>query len=316
VPAVRVDAVLRRFGIVGARWRRLGRGNVNDLWRVRAATGDYVLKRTHVETLPEETAREHLVLRHLADAGWSVPLPIADADGSTTLRIDGRTWWLAPWLPGRKPPTNRRTAARIGTLLAELHGALAPLSSLPAVDRDWRHHARAILDRTIPQHGWRFAEALLDLERADPDRGGRLRREIDRVTEALGCVPVGPTVVGHGDLHAGNLLVHHGTTSVLDFEFGGLQERLTDVAISVCHVDAPELAMAIVEGYGSLTDGERRALPLFFDARLLSHASWMTFYWSTGQPQRSGRDVLVELDQTLDRLGTCGVTSEGGVADE
>jgi len=40
---VSVEAVLRRFGIADARWRRLGRGNVNDLWRVNAADGDYVL---------------------------------------------------------------------------------------------------------------------------------------------------------------------------------------------------------------------------------------------------------------------------------
>jgi Ser/Thr protein kinase RdoA (MazF antagonist) len=186
---VSVDAVLRRFGIADARWRRLGRGNVNDLWRVHAAGGDYVLKRTHVETLKEHTEREHLVLRHLADAGWSVPTPVAIEDGSTCLRIDDRTWWLAPWLPGRKPRINGRTAAQIGTLLADLHDALAPLASLPAIDVDWRHHPRTIIDRAMPQHGWRFAEAVVELERADPARGGRLRRELDRVTEALADVP-------------------------------------------------------------------------------------------------------------------------------
>jgi len=74
------------------------------------------------------------------------------------------------------------------------------------------------------------------------------------VTEALADVPVGPMVLGHGDLHAGNLLVHRGTTSVLDFEFGGLQERVNDIAISVCHLDDQRLAGAVVEGYGRLTD--------------------------------------------------------------
>jgi len=305
---VNVDAVLRRFGIADGRWRRLGRGTVNDLWRVQAAAGDYVLKRTHVETLPEHTEREHLVLRHLVDVGWSVPMPVATEGGSTYLRIDGRTWWLAPWLPGRKPPTSARTAARVGSLLANLHHALAPLASLPAIDVDWRHHPRTIIDRTIPRHGWRFAEALVELERADPARGSRLRRELDRVTEALADVPVGPLVVGHGDLNTDNLLVHRGTTSVLDFEFSGLQERVIDIAISVCHVDGDaQLAGAIVEGYGALTDEERRAVTLFFDARLLSHTSWMTFYWSMGAAQRSGRDVLAELDDALDQLGTCGV---------
>jgi Ser/Thr protein kinase RdoA (MazF antagonist) len=310
LPSVIVDAVLRQFGIADARWRRLGRGNVNDLWRVHAADGDYVLKRAHVETLLVHTEREHLLLRHLADAGWSVPVPVAVENGSTYLRIDDRTWWLAPWLPGRKPPMNGRTAARIGTLLANIHDALAPLACLPAIDRDRRHHPRTIIDRTIPRHGWRFADALVELERADPARGGRLRRELDRVTEALADVPVGPTVVGHGDLHAGNLLVHRGTTSVLDFEFSGLQERVTDIAISVCHVNGdPRLGDAIVDGYGALSDEERRAVPLFFDAHLLSHTTWVTFAWSMGAAQRAQRDVLAELDETLDRLGTCGAAS-------
>jgi Ser/Thr protein kinase RdoA (MazF antagonist) len=301
---VSVDAALRRFGIVDARWRRLGRGNVNDLWRVRAASGDHVLKRTHVETLPEHVEREHLVLRHLADAGWSVPMPIATEDGATYLTIDDRMWWMAPWLPGRRPPMNVRTAARLGSLLANLHEALTPLAHLPAVHRDRRHYPRTIIERTIPRHGWRFADALVELERADRARGARLRGELDRVTAALADVPMGPTVVGHGDLHAGNLLVHRGTTSVLDFEFGGLQERVNDIAISVCHVDGDtRLGGAIIEGYSALTDEERHAVPLFFDAHLLSHATWVTFAFSMGA--RSRADVLAELDATLDQLGTC-----------
>jgi Ser/Thr protein kinase RdoA (MazF antagonist) len=290
-------AVLARFGVSDARVRRLPRGTVNDLWRVSAPSGDYVLKRTHVERLPEHTEREHLVLRHLADAGWSVPVPAIADDGSTFVRIDDRTWWLAPWLPGRQPLMNRRTALRIGALLADLHLALAPLASLPATIGDWG--PRTIIDRTIPRHGWRFADALVELERADPARGGRLRRELDRVTEALAAVPVGPTVVGHGDLHTGNLLVHRGTTSVLDFDFSGPVERVNDVASSVCNIDQ-SLAGGIVDGYVALSEEERRAVPLFFDARQLTHASWVTFQWSMGAT------TSAELDETFDRLGTCG----------
>ncbi len=147
----------------------------------------------------------------------------------------------------------------------------------------------------------------VELERADPARGGRLRRELDRVTAALADLPVGPTVVGHGDLHTGNLLVHRGTASVLDFEFSGLQKRVNDIAVAVCQVDGdPRLGGAIVEGYGALTDEERRVVPLFVDAHLLSHATWVTFYWSMGAAQHSQRDALAELDETVDQLGTCG----------
>jgi hypothetical protein len=79
-----------------------------------------------------------------------------------------------------------------------------------------------------------------------------------------------------------------------------------DAVISVCHVDGdPRLGGAIIEGYGALTDEERRAVPLFFDAHLLSHTTWVTFAWSMGAARRSQRDVLAELDATLDQLGTC-----------
>ena len=134
-----------------------------------------------VQTLPENTSASTR-----AAAPRRCRLVGADARrrrGWVDLPEDRRwTWWLAPWLPGRKPPINGRMAAGIGTLLANLHDALAPLASLPAIDVDWRHHPRTIIDRTIPRHGWRFAEALVELERADPARGGRFgaARQSDR----------------------------------------------------------------------------------------------------------------------------------------
>jgi Ser/Thr protein kinase RdoA (MazF antagonist) len=288
---VGVEAVTARFGVTPTRVRRLGRGAVNDLWVVDAGDQRYVLKRTHVERLPQHTEREHLVLRHLLDQGWSVPSPVAADDGATHVRIDGRTWWLAPWLPGRQPVTTSHSVARLGSLLARLHVALAPLASLPPVDTVT---PRTILTREVPRHGWRFADALPELERADHARGARLRREVERVTTELDGFAPGPTVLGHGDLHVGNLVVHRGSTSVLDFDFCGPQERAVDVATAVCLLDDQRLAPALVVG-------ERAAVPLLFDARLLLHASWVTFMWSRGET------TPAELDTTFDRLGTCGI---------
>lgn len=290
-----LDAVLGRFGVAGGRVRRLPRGRVNDVWRV---DDRFVLKRTHPNRLPEHTLREHEVLLFLRARGWSVPRPLPADDGRTIVRLDERTWWLAPWLPGRSPATSPASIGRLGSLLARLHDDLAPLASLPATTD--AVSPRRILERTESASGWRFDEALVALARADPARGARLQREVERVTSALAAQPVGPTVVGHGDMHTGNLLVWRGSTSVLDFDFTHTMERAFDVATSVGLLDDQRLAPALVDGYGALSDDERRSIPLFFDARQLLHASWLTFLWSTGSAPAS------ELDGTLDRLGTCG----------
>ena len=291
-----VDDALRRFGVVADRVRRLPRGAVNDLWVV---DDRFVLKRTHPNRASEHTLREHEVLLFLGTRGWSVPQPLPADDGTTIARIEDRTWWLAPWLPGRSPATTPASIRRLGALLARLHDALAPLVSLPpTIDTV---SPRAILDRTESKTGWRFADALVELERADPARGGRLRREVDRVTAALDALPAGPLVVGHGDLHTGNLLVGRGTTSVLDFDFSHTMERALDIATSVGLLDDQRLARSLVEGYGALAPEEVASIPLLFDARKLLHASWLTYLWSLGTT------VPAELDATFDQLGTCAI---------
>lgn len=107
----------------------------------------------------------------------------------------------------------------------------------------------------------------------------------------------------HGDLHAGNLLVHRGMTSVIDFDFSHVQERAADLSTSICLLADQRLAPMLVDGYASvspLSEHERVTLPLLFDARLLHHAAWTLWRWSSGEP------VHDELVRTLDRLGTCG----------
>jgi Ser/Thr protein kinase RdoA (MazF antagonist) len=268
---------------------------VNDLWRV---DDRFVLKRTHPNRRVEHTLREHEVLLFLDERGWSVPSPMTADDGSTTVVVDGRTWWLAPWLPGRSPVVSAASVRRLGALLARLHDELAPLASLPPTTDSVG--PRRIMERTETATGWRFDDALIELERADTGRGGRLRREVDRVTSALAAVPAGPSVLGHGDLHTGNLLVSAGRTSVLDFDFSHTMERAFDVATSIGLLDDQRLAPWVVDGYGALDGDEVAALPLFFDARQLLHASWVTYLWSTG------KTTPAELDATFARLGACG----------
>jgi Ser/Thr protein kinase RdoA (MazF antagonist) len=293
---VTVEDALRRFGVVSDRVRRLPRGAVNEVWRV---DDRFVLKRTHANRLPEHTRREHEVLLFLGDRGWSVPQPLRAEDGTTIVRIDGRTWWLAPWLPGRSPATTAASIRRLGALLARLHDALAPLAGLPPTPDSYG--PRRILEREESQTGWRFADALVELEHADRDRGSRLRREVERVTSALAEVPVGPMVLGHGDLHTGNLLVARGATSVLDFDFSHTMEQAFDVATSIGLLDDQRLAPALVDGYGALPAEELAAIPLLFDARQLLHASWVTYLWSQGRAEPA------DLDATFNRLGSCGL---------
>lgn len=167
-----IEAVLKRFDIADGQARRLPRGEVNDLWRIQSSRGWFVLKRTHIERYPEHTRREHRVLLHLCCAGWSVPSPVQSDDGDTVVRIDGRTWWLAPWLRGRQPLVTPAGTRRLGAVLARLHLSLAELADEPPLEGEFA--ARAVRSRSVARHGWTFTDGLRDLEQAEPALGKRL----------------------------------------------------------------------------------------------------------------------------------------------
>jgi maltokinase len=175
-------------------------------------------------------------------AGAEVVL-LAGIDAYLPGASDGWEWCADALLGQLRGGGPAGFAARLGTLAADLHGALAtPSSVLPqpvatvgvATVARWHSTARRSLDRAL--------ELTVEVE------SGRLHAIADtlgRVLDELTAVPAATVQPVHGDLHVGQLLRWRDGLAVIDFEGnptpgvtenGAAQPAARDLAQLLCSV--------------------------------------------------------------------------------
>lgn len=118
---LRVEPLANAGGFSGSR-----------LWRVRAASGEYCLRRWPAERpSSERLAFIHAFQRHLSGAGLDfVSNPQVAATGATFVERDGCWWELASWMPGQANYHQRPSTARLAAAmqaLARIHDAAAQM---------------------------------------------------------------------------------------------------------------------------------------------------------------------------------------------
>jgi len=148
-----------------------------------------------------------------------------------------------PWQPFASPATTGVAAA--AESLASLHGARLP-AALP------HHGPLAELDLVL-----RAAE---DLERLDPDLGRMALRVADRVSHR---VPVASaTVLAHGDMHPGQVLLTAEGAGLCDFDRACLAPAALDLANLMAHCIASDPVRGASLARGFCTEyGKFRQLP-------------------------------------------------------
>ncbi len=222
--------------------RRLGRFTVRS-WTSRSArterpmgvdqtnesviVGDAAVVKwaTHLQEGPHPAPRRVTVLREAGFTGmptpwglvtWQPPrgeeTVVAYADQYLPGAVDGWTWAVETMTSAaldRDPDAVTSTAQALGTLIADLHAALASTAST-ATDADahrWHRAALATLD-TACATGDSVCGTMLR------DRRGNVAEEFD-VLRTL----AGTTVLdGHGDLHVGQVLRSGDRFTVTDFD--------------------------------------------------------------------------------------------------
>jgi maltokinase len=207
-------------------------------WTVRAAVGERAIGvdqtnesvivgdaavvkwATHLQEGPHPAPRRRGVLR---DAGFDgMPNPWGfvtwrSADGVETMAasvdaylpgaVDGWTWAVdlitAAAIDGDVARV-ADAAARVGTVVAEMHAALRTTATVASAQdaQRWRDAAFHLLDDACALH----------------DVARERRSEIAQVLDGIGSLADSLVIEGHGDLHVGQVLLSDGRFFVTDFD--------------------------------------------------------------------------------------------------
>jgi Ser/Thr protein kinase RdoA (MazF antagonist) len=270
----------------------------NASWLVSSFAGDrLVLRRYHDGATADDLAYEHAVLRHLAQAGWVVPNPVAD------LVFDaGRYYCLTRLVPGRA--VVRETTAqrrRRGRALARLHLALRDLGERIGQRPGWQaQHLGVTVLTTLDWH--ERARRLTDVS---PRLGSWLHLAVEQTRASLAAAGAYdlPVTVIHGDFAEWN--VHHDrgrVAGIVDFGLTHLDSRPYELAIARTY-RSPQVIDAyrgeLARSGWPLSDLEEAAIEPIYHAFRVGMAVWQL----RGDP-RVGRYDLAAIERQLARTGT------------
>ena len=152
----------------------------------------------------EETESELAFMRHLADSGARVVLPVEALDGARTVLVDDFVASVVTWAPGEAVASGGARFDRAwGAALATIHQA----STGYAGPARWEWH----------EESW-----LADADRLLPRDDQAARAEWARLRERLGALP--RTGAGYGTIHGDhgpqNFRYDRATGAVTTFDFG------------------------------------------------------------------------------------------------
>ncbi|MBD0708379.1 aminoglycoside phosphotransferase [Streptomyces sp. CBMA291] len=217
-------------------------GLLNRGFRLSTTRGTYFLKQ-HLDAPTADRAtiaRQHRATQRLGALGLPVAPPLADSSGRTVTVVDGHCYALHPWVDGRHrngaqlSPCGSR---RLGTLLGQVHTALALVMSAPGQEDEEPgavadEDARASAD--LPDT-FRAIGELLRLARAHHPRDSfdalaehRLRERRRLLAQHAHRRPPPATAAGwvHGDFHPLNLLYRGAEpAAIIDWDRLGLHPR-------------------------------------------------------------------------------------------
>lgn len=239
---------------------------------------------THLQEGPHPGPRRISALRDAGFTGMPAPWGLVTwepPDGAETLvayvdeflpgAVDGWTWAVdavTAAATGRGSGDMVAASADVGSLVADLHTASAPASSV-ASERDaarWRQDASLLL------------ETACDISDSVSSRFLRdRRRQVADELEILGTLAGTPVIDGHGDLHVGQILRSAGRLLVTDFDGNPVlpaSERILPIpaAVDIAGMTQSFAHVAIVARQYTVLDGtalagaDRLARTAFLDA--------------------------------------------------
>ena len=287
-----------------------------SLFRFRSGQGDLVARRWPPGRSVADLEAIHARIRKAGDLGF-IPVPLTTLEGRTVVETDGRTWEIAPWMPGmadpdRPPSTDhlRLAFGGLGAFLARVAGAVevgpSPglvqrLGSLELVQRGQfdKIRARIARDRADP------ASSLAGLWL---DRVAKRGVEVFESTRSAANLrlPLQPCL---RDARPGHFLFDGDRLSgLVDFGSMGVDTVAGDLARLLGEGVGPDrpargIALSAFEAIRPLSVDERRAIEAFERANaLLAPSIWIYWHFFEGRTFDEPDAVARGLERCLGRL--------------
>ncbi len=293
------------------------------LWRIEAPAGPLVLRLWPVDG-PDRPALEmiHGWLREARDLPF-LPVPIPALDGRTLVEIDGRSWELAPWLPGRADAARPSSTPRVRAIFAALAafhrklgarpvegpspGLLARLSETERLlAGDFEAIAAAIQRAPADPHSPTVARWLARARALAPGLLAPIRAALSRP------LPLQPVL---RDARADHFLLGADRlTGLVDFGAMGRDTVAADLARLLADAVGPDRparaeALSAYESVRPLQAAESLAIPIFERANaLLAPAHWARWHFLERRrfddPDAVGRGLRRGLERLDEELGS------------
>lgn len=289
----------------------------SDLWQLDAAAGPLVLRRWPPDG-PDAARldRIHGWLARLAPLPF-IPVPFVGRAGRAWVAAGGRSWELAPWMPGApdlgQPPSPAHLGTMFGTV-ARVHLLLAPETTLAPspglVARrdelrqliDWEFVGLRSAVAAVPDTDARWcAERWLDLASLMAGEvAGRVAADAGR------AIPLQPALRDARPDHF--LFEGDRLTGLVDFGAMGVESVASDLARLLGQTvgrdrDARSAGLAAYRGVRSLS-GEDLELIRTFEAAnaVLGGARWVRWHFVAGRRFDDPGAVTAGLRRSYQRL--------------
>lgn len=242
-------------------FKGIAEGVENSNYYLETTTGRFILTLFEKRANPEDLPYFIALKQHLADQGFSCPLPVAAKDGVALRTLSGRPAVVVTFLQGLSPRIpNAAQCRELGAGLAKLHQAAADFD-LTRVN-------------SLGPASWPdlWAGRAQDADELQPGLAEKIETDLSALKDAASISQTLPIGTIHADLFPDNafFLGDH-FTGAIDFYFACTDALSYDLAICInAWAFEPDgafnysKAKNLISGYESvrpLGDDEKRAFP-------------------------------------------------------
>jgi Ser/Thr protein kinase RdoA (MazF antagonist) len=268
------DALLQ-YGIINASLTLL-RHNENAVWKVELSEGLCYVLRIHIPAnglaithRAEWLESEMIFLSELSkNSDINVQQPIRTKDGRYVIHLlsNGGFATLLSWLPGvtfnQLENTAIHNAFLVGELVAKMHEYVLKWPGSNKLPRPTYDSRRVINAINLLKEGIAMGLITNDMYMELYEGAMCICNKMDLENSQDGCCGL-----IHGDLGLGNIIIHDGIVSPIDFGLCGHGPFLFDLGGLMGTFDDPKLRKAVINGYSKhrmLNQNDYQSIEAFF----------------------------------------------------